>query len=74
MWLDIQCDVKAGTSNFQRGRRYEIADIVRAGILAVFCGLRQWPTIDIECRPLDGSGMTMNSKGQTTHHWGSPFS
>lgn len=77
MWFDIQPgDAENATEEERKIRRYTIAELVCTALEKEFFSKHEGfrPSYDIECRPLDGSGMSVDKRGIVTQQWGVPKS
>ena len=64
-------EIKASFEGRER-RRYAISDKVRRDIMGFLTHKSPRPRFDVDCRPISGSGMTVDDRGRVEHTWGRP--
>lgn len=72
MWIDVQPDDIDGTYEERQARRFKIASLIREGVEEYFGQREVRPSFDVECRPMDGSGMSISASGVAVMQWGAP--
>ena len=68
-WIDVQPGELNGTPRQQEDRRTLIYQTLRDKIIPLVVGLRDRPDFDIEVRPINGSGGSVQG-GRETMIWG----
>jgi len=73
LWVEILCEEREGTPEWQSTRRRTIATLVQWQISSFYHKLSpliETPDYDIECRTIRSSGMMVSTNGAIAELWG----
>jgi hypothetical protein len=74
IWLDLQPDDVDDTAQNREARRWSISAKLKERVKTFLRdnSAVKAPSLDIECRPLSGSGISLDNAGFKINHWGKP--